>query len=51
MTKINIVAKNVRIDELPNVLAPVIRLKVAFEELCTDLGHFGLDHLVLLLLI
>ena len=49
MAKVDVVTQDVRVDQLPDILASIVGLEVAFQELGPDLRHLGLDDLVLLI--
>jgi hypothetical protein len=49
MTKVNIIAKDMGVDHLPDVLFSIVDRKATLEEFLTDFGHFRVDHFVLLI--
>ena len=48
VAKVDVVTQDVRVDQLPDILASIVGLEIAFQELGPDLRHLGLDDLVLL---
>ena len=51
VTEVYIVAQDMRINQLPDILSPVISHQVSFEKLSSDFGKLSLDDLIFLILV